>query len=199
MLQTALQKHAGGFGEPAAGDRDEHLRVGRIVGTRGIITVVGAPTPAGVALFAMAFVRGAVGGGKARFAVAPVGVVCGSYAELTAYIADPARWREVVGVCRDPSRRRNRAPHHPPPVDPAVVWQTERERALAAHRRHAALPESQKAALRAVAARGPGRDGDRSRSTVLHDSPGAGGYGLARPLAVRSFRHESSLAGQRLQ
>jgi hypothetical protein len=33
-----------------------------------------------------------------------------------------------------------------------VVWQTERERALAAI---AALPEAQQAALRAIAARGP--------------------------------------------
>jgi hypothetical protein len=79
-------------------------------------------------------------------------VVCGGYADLTAYIADPACWREVVWVCRDHRADEIARRTTPPPVDPAIVWQTERERALAAI---AALPEAQQAALRAIAARGP--------------------------------------------
>ncbi len=79
-------------------------------------------------------------------------VHCSCWDDITALILDPAKWREVVWVCRDHRADEIARRTTPPPVDPAVVWQTERERALAAI---ATLPESQQAALRAVAARGP--------------------------------------------
>jgi hypothetical protein len=88
---------------------------------------------------------------RGTLTIAPC-VVCGGYDELTANIADPTRWRDVVWVCRDHRADEIARRTTPPPVDPAVVWQTERERALAAI---AALPEVQQAALRAIAARGP--------------------------------------------
>jgi len=79
-------------------------------------------------------------------------VRCSAWDDVTALILDPAKWREVVWVCRDHRAdeiaRRTKSPE----VDPAVAWQTERERALTAN---AALPEPQQAALRAIAARGP--------------------------------------------
>ena len=47
-------------------------------------------------------------------------VVCGGYDELTAYIADPARWHEVVWVCRDHRADEIARRTAPPPVDPAL-------------------------------------------------------------------------------
>jgi hypothetical protein len=79
-------------------------------------------------------------------------VVCKSPQDLTAYIADPARWREALWICRthrsDEIARRTA----PPEVDPALAWQAEREAALAAI---AGLPEAERTRLYAIAARGP--------------------------------------------
>jgi len=79
-------------------------------------------------------------------------VRCSAWDDVTALILDPAKWREVVWVCRDHRADEIAWRTKSPEVDPAVAWQTERERALTAI---AALPEAQQAALRAIAARGP--------------------------------------------
>jgi hypothetical protein len=89
-------------------------------------------------------------------------VRCSCWDDITALILDPAKWREVVWVCRDHRADEVARRTTPPPVDPAVVWQTERERALA---EIAALPAAQQAALRAIAARGP------AGMTIAPDAP----------------------------
>ncbi len=78
-------------------------------------------------------------------------VVC-HVRNVTAYIADPSEWRDVLWVCRahraDEVARRTT----PPEIDPAIAWQAEREVALTAI---ASLPDVERDRLFAIAARGP--------------------------------------------
>ena len=77
-------------------------------------------------------------------------VVCGGRTNVTACIANPALWREVVWVCRE--HRRDEIAKRTPGPDPAERWGRRREAALCAI---AALPEAERARLHAIAARGP--------------------------------------------
>jgi hypothetical protein len=77
---------------------------------------------------------------------------CGK-AEVTAFILDPLRWREVVWICREDrreeiTRRLSREPSHAE----HAAWAKERDAVLAAV---AALPENARERLYDIASRGP--------------------------------------------
>jgi hypothetical protein len=99
------------------------------------------------AKLAMALRRGTLARGRCR--------ECGA-GEVVGLIADPARWRDVVWVCREHrqaelERRRDAAAQHATDAKQAA-WYAERARVLAAIE---LLPLDQRAALQALAARGP--------------------------------------------
>ncbi|MGP0092615.1 MAG: hypothetical protein ACLPKB_22160 [Xanthobacteraceae bacterium] len=77
-------------------------------------------------------------------------VVCKRWEDLTAYIADPARWREAVWICRE--HRADEIARRTPAPDPLELWRRRREAALAAI---AALPEAERDRLHRIAAQGP--------------------------------------------
>lgn len=80
---------------------------------------------------------------------------CGE-TEVTALIADPAAWREVVWICREHREteleRRRGASERRTYEAKQVVWYDERARVLAAIE---LLPPAERAELHALAARGP--------------------------------------------
>ncbi len=96
------------------------------------------------AKLAVAIARGKIDKGRC--------LVCHRFENVTGYIADPNEWRDVLWLCRahraDEIARRTA----PPEVDPAVAWQAEREAALTEIPN---LPDSERARLFAIAARGP--------------------------------------------
>jgi len=101
----------------------------------------------GRAKLAMALRRGTLERGRCR--------ECGARA-VVGLIADPARWREAVWVCREHrqaelERRRDAAAQRAADAKQAA-WYDERTRALAAIE---LLPPAERARLHALAARGP--------------------------------------------
>jgi len=101
----------------------------------------------GRAKLAMALRRGTFARGRCRECDAR---------EVMGLIADPARWRAVVWVCREHrqaelERRRDAAAQHAADTKQAA-WYAERARVLAAIE---LLPPAERAQLHALAARGP--------------------------------------------
>lgn len=96
------------------------------------------------AKLAVAIARGSIDKGPC--------VVCHRLGNVTAYIADPSEWRDVLWLCRahraDEIARRTA----PPEIDPAITWQAEREAALTEIPN---LPDAERARLFAIASRGP--------------------------------------------
>ncbi len=99
------------------------------------------------AKLAMAVRRGAIARGRC--------LDCGE-AQVIGLIADPARWREVVWICREHREteleRRRGASERRTYEAKQVVWYDERARVLAAIE---LLPLAERAELHALAARGP--------------------------------------------
>lgn len=99
------------------------------------------------AKLAMAVRRGAIARGRC--------LDCGE-AQVIGLIADPARWREVVWICREHREteleRRRGASERRTYEAKQVVWYDERARVLAAIE---LLPPAERAELHALAARGP--------------------------------------------
>jgi hypothetical protein len=102
------------------------------------------------AKLAVAIARGTLT--KGRCARCPSSSSSSSSSSVTAYIADPEKWRDVVWVCRDHREDEIASRRAPIVVDEASQWAAERAAALADI---ALLTEPERDGLFRAAARGP--------------------------------------------